>query len=120
MGATIKKHPPLARSFLTVQALASPGGETALDGTLVSMPTVQTLASCLHDSAAAVHILMVALPTGRIFIYLIIICAFSFFVKHFPDFFGPFSPPRRVGNLSLSFSVLLCYSIVVFIGLREE
>ena len=53
------------------------------------MPTVQTLASCLHDSAAAVHILMVALPTGRIFIYLIIVCAFSFFVKHFPDFFGP-------------------------------
>ena len=43
MGATIGKHLPLARRFLTVQALASRGGETALDGTLLSMQPVQTL-----------------------------------------------------------------------------
>jgi len=48
------------------------------------------------------------------------ILVFSAFTLDFCDFFGPFSPLRRVGNLSLSFSVLLCYSIVVFIGLREE
>ena len=68
----------------TVQALASPGGETALDGTLVSMPTVQTLASCLHDSAAAVHILMVALPTGRCMNLTVL------YYAHFPVVSTPF------------------------------
>ena len=40
----------------TVQALASRGGETALDDTLVSISPVQTLSWCLHHSAAAVRI----------------------------------------------------------------
>jgi hypothetical protein len=48
-----------------LQALASPGGETALDDTLVSISPVQTLSWCLHHSAAAVRIPAVALPTGR-------------------------------------------------------
>jgi hypothetical protein len=50
---------------LPLQALASPGGETALDDTLVSISPVQTLSWCLHHFAAAVHIPAVALPTGE-------------------------------------------------------
>ena len=50
---------------LPLQALASPGGETALDDTLVSISPVQTLSWCLHHFAAAVRIPAVALPTGR-------------------------------------------------------
>ncbi len=46
------------------QALASRGGETALDDTLDSISPVQTILWCLHHFAAAVLIPAVALPTG--------------------------------------------------------
>ena len=52
----------------TVQALASQGGEIALCSALVSTKPVQTSAGCLHPFAAAIHIPVVALPTGYKFI----------------------------------------------------
>ena len=50
----------------TVRALTPQGGEIALGYALLSTKPVQTIAGCLHPSAAAIHIPVVALPTGRI------------------------------------------------------
>ena len=48
----------------TVQALASRGGEVALNPAFCSTGPVQTNEGCLHPFAAATHIPTVALPTG--------------------------------------------------------
>ena len=67
-AARALKHQLLKTRFsATVRALASQGGEVALDSALFSTGPVQTSVECLHSFAAATHIPVVALPTGRDF-----------------------------------------------------
>ena len=64
-AARALKHQLLKTRFsATVRALASQGGEVALDSALFSTGPVQTNEGCLHPFAAATHIPAVALPTG--------------------------------------------------------
>jgi len=86
---------PIPLHRLTVRALASQGGEIALDDTFVSISPVHTLLWCLHHFAAATHILMAALPTGpdSVFRLFCILCQFLPYVN-------PFACPPPAGKYS--------------------